>query len=60
VVNARSGWKLMTFDFESYFRIFLIQAIPFEWLDLATSFLVWRYILRISASPPMFKVKRLV
>jgi len=27
MVNARSGWKLVTFDLESYFRTFSIQAI---------------------------------
>jgi len=45
----------LTFDLESYFRIFSIQAITFEWLDLATSFSVWRYIFRISRSHSSFK-----
>jgi len=56
MVNARNDWKLVTFDFESCFRIFLIQAIHFEWLYLATSFSVWRYIFRISKSWFSFKV----
>jgi len=51
MVSARSDWKLVTltvtFGLESYLRTFSIQAIYFEWLDLATSFLVWRYIFRI-------------
>jgi len=38
----------LTFDLESYFRIFQTQAIPLQWLDLGTSFSVWRYIFRIS------------
>jgi len=44
MVNATSGWKLVTFDLdlESYFQIFLALAmIPFEWLYLTTLFLVW-------------------
>jgi len=34
--------ELMTFDLdlESYFVFFSVQAIPFEWLYLATSFSV--------------------
>jgi len=60
MINARSDWKLVTFDLyifcvvrgpfiekfhlESYFRTFAIYAIYFEWLDLATSFSVWRYV----------------
>jgi len=48
--NARNGWKLVTFDLDSHFHIFLIQAIPVEWLYLATSFFVWRYIFKISRS----------
>jgi len=49
-------WHLtLTFDLESYFCIFLIQAIPFERLYLANSFSVWRYIFRISRS--RFSVK---
>jgi len=53
IVNSRSIWKLVTFDLdlESYFRIFPAHAIPF-----ATSFLVWRYIFRISRSLFSFKV----
>jgi len=52
-----SWWHLtLTFDLESYFSIFLIQAIPFKWLYLATSFSVWRYIFRISRSLFRFKV----
>jgi len=49
MVNARSNWKLVTFD-ESYIRIFPAQAILLEWLYLATSFLVRWYIFRISRS----------
>jgi len=60
MVNAKSGWKLVTLDFDldldSYFRIFLIQAILFEWLYLSASFSVWRYIFRISRSPSSFNV----
>jgi len=53
---VESWWHLtLTFDLESYLRIFLIQAIPFEWLYLATSFLVWSYIFRISRSQLSFK-----
>jgi len=36
-VSAGSGCKLVTFDHESCFRTFSIQAIYFEWLDLAAS-----------------------
>jgi len=58
VVKARSDWKLvtLTFDLESYFRSFSIQAICFEWLDLATSFSVWKHIFKISRSQFSFKV----
>jgi len=56
MVNARSGWWLVTFDLESYFCIFLIQGIYFEWLYLATLFSVWRHIFRISRSRFNFKV----
>jgi len=53
-----SWWHLMlTFDLESYVHIFSCQAILFEWLYLATSVLVWRYIFRISRSRYSFKVK---
>jgi len=42
-------WHLtLTFDLKSYFRISIIPHIPFECLDLATSFSVWRYIFKIS------------
>jgi len=44
------SWWNLTFTFESYFRIFRIQARSFEWLDRATSFSVWRYIFKISRS----------
>jgi len=50
--NARSGWKLVTFDLESYFRTFSIKAIYFEWLDLSGL----RYILRIFRPWFTFKV----
>jgi len=47
-VNGRSGSKMVsltvTFDLASYFCTFSIQAIYLEWLKLATSFSVWRYI----------------
>jgi len=61
MVNARSGWKSVTFDLalwprESYFRICSVQAIPFEWLYLATSFSVRRFIFKISRSRFSFKV----
>jgi len=56
MVNAGSSWKLITFDLQSHVRIISIQAIAFEWLVLATLFLVWRYILRISKSHLSFKV----
>jgi len=59
MVSARSGWKLVTFDLDlwtCYFRIFLIQAIPFEWLYLATLFSVCRYICRISRPRFSFKI----
>jgi len=40
-----SWWHLtLIFALEGYFRIFLAQAIPFEWLYLATLFLVWYYV----------------
>jgi len=46
-------WHLtLTFDLESYF----CTTLTFEWLDLATSFLVWRCTLRISVSRSSFKV----
>jgi len=59
ILNARSGWKLMTFDLDlwgfdlelfSYFFIYHIYLIhlSFECLNLATSFSACRYILRIS------------
>jgi len=56
-VNARS-WKYLTltFDLESCFRTFFIQAICFEWLYLADSFSVWRYSFRISRSRFSFEV----
>jgi len=54
---VESWWHLtLTFDLYSYFHIFPAQAIPFEWLYLATSFLVWRCIFRISRSQFSFKV----
>jgi len=39
MVNAGYRWKLVAFHLQSYFGIFVIQAIPFLWLYLATSFL---------------------
>jgi len=57
MVNARSAWKLVTFDLESYFRSLSIQAVYCEWLDLAAPFLVWRYIFRISKSHESTRVK---
>jgi len=43
MVNARSVWKLVTFDlhfwpWELFLYFLKIQAIYFEWLDLASSF----------------------
>jgi len=62
-INAKSVWKLVIFDLDlwpwelwSYFRIFPAQVIPFEWLYLANSFLVWGYIFRTSRSWFSFKV----
>jgi len=56
--------KLVTFnldfDLESYFVFFKDQAIPFKWLYLATSFLVWWYNFGISRSPSSFKVIRFI
>jgi len=53
-----SWWHLtLTYDLESYFRIFSAQTIPLQWLELETSFLVWRYIFRISMSRFSFKVQ---
>jgi len=50
----------MTFDFPVIFRanfvFFPVHALLFEWLDLATSFIVWRYIFRISRTHSSFKV----
>jgi len=59
-VNARSGWKLMIFvldrwSWELFTYLFSFQVIYFEWLGLAASFSVWRYI-RISKSQSSFKV----
>jgi len=56
MLEVFGSWLHLTVDLESYFRILLIQAIPFEWLDLATLFSVWRYILKISTSQFSFKV----
>jgi len=60
IVNARSDWKLVTFDLDLWpwelFSYFSAQAIPFERLDLATSLTVWRYFLRMSTSQFSFKV----
>jgi len=50
------SWWRSTFDLENYFRTFSIQAIYFEWLDLANSFSVSRHIFRISRSGFRFKV----
>jgi len=55
MVNTRGGWKLVTFDPDSYFRIFQAH-IPLQWLDLAILFLVWGYIFRISRTVSSFKV----
>jgi len=55
IVNARSDWKLETFDLGSYFCTFSIQAIYFEWLDPATSISVWRHVFWISRSHFSFK-----
>jgi len=62
MVNARSAWKLVTFwlwplTLRAVFVFFIIRAIPVEWLYLATSFSVWRYIFRISRPRFSFKVK---
>jgi len=56
MVNAGSDLKLVTFDLESYFLTFSIQTTCFEWLDLTTSFSVWRYIFRTSRLWFCFKV----
>jgi len=52
MVNARDGWKLVTFDPESYF-VFFSSVISLQWLDLATSFSVRGYIFRMSRSGSM-------
>jgi len=52
-----SWWHLtFTFDLESYFCTLSIQATYYEWLDLAISFSVWRYIFRISRSWFSFEI----
>jgi len=52
-----SWWHMtLTFDLESYFHTFPAQAIPFAWLYLATSFLMWWYIFKMSRSRFSFKV----
>jgi len=63
MMNARSDWKLVTFDLDlwpwelfSYF--FNLGYTPSEWLYLAISFLVRRYVFRISMSRYSFKVIR--
>jgi len=60
MVNARSGSKLVTFDFDLWpwelFSNFSMQGIYFEWLDLATSFSVWIYTFRISSPRFSFKI----
>jgi len=60
MVKARSGWKLVTFDLDLWpwelFSYFSAQAVPFEWLYLATSFLALWYNFRISRSRFSFKV----
>jgi len=62
-VNARSDWKLVTFDLESYF-VYLPRTChllsSFECLNIGTSFSVWRDIFRISRSPSSFKVMGLI
>jgi len=56
--NARSGSKLATFDLDLNIESCLCtpRAIYFEWLDIATSFSVWRYIFRLSRSGFSFRV----
>jgi len=60
MVNARSDWKLMTFDFDLWpwglFFYLSIHAIYFEWLYWETSFSVWRYVFIISRSRIVLKV----
>jgi len=55
MVNARSDWKLVTFDLERHF-VFLVQAVIFEWLVVAALYSVCRYIFRIFRSRSIFKV----
>jgi len=57
-LEAIGSWRhlTLTFDLESYFRIFSARAIPLQWLDLAAAFSIWGYIFRISRSWSSFKV----
>jgi len=50
----------LAFDLESYSCTSSFQAVYFEWLDIATSFSVWRYIFRILKSQLSFKVMGLI
>jgi len=55
-IDRNICYELLTFDFGTYFWISSIQALSFEFLKLAASFSVWRYIFRIFRSPSSFKV----
>jgi len=53
----QSWWHLsLTFNLDNYFRAFLISAICFKYIYIATLFSVRRYIFRISKSEFSFKV----
>jgi len=62
-MNARNVWKLVTFDVDlwprelfSYFFSLLCSVRSSGCLNIATSFLAWRCIFRISRSLSSFKV----
>jgi len=61
-----SDWKFVTFDLESYFRMFSFTihisstVTSFKYLNLATACLAWKHIFRISKSPSSFKVIGLI
>jgi len=68
--DFRSGWKLVIFDLDfwpwelfSYFLFAMYMSSSsksFEYLSVATSFSVWRYMFRISRLPSSFKVIGLI
>jgi len=65
MVNARTGWKLLTFDldlwpWELFAYLFSLAVLmsssikSFRCFNVATTFSVWRYIFRVSRSPSSF------